>query len=97
MVNGLEVRRDCFEYNYGNSLFYSVNPYDTSGSGSAGKSDPAAAAMAQMDPAWLAYYQSMNYYSMMQAGMTTTSTTTSATTTKPTDTTAANSSMLLID
>ncbi|CAF4264287.1 unnamed protein product, partial [Rotaria magnacalcarata] len=25
--------------------------------------------MGQMDPAWLAYYQSMNYYSMMQAGM----------------------------
>ncbi|CAF3967803.1 unnamed protein product [Rotaria magnacalcarata] len=47
--------------------------------------------MGQMDPAWLAYYQSMNYYSMMQAGMagsTSSGTSTSTTATKPADSTA---------
>lgn len=45
-----------------------------------------------MDPAWLAYYQSMSYYSMMQAGMTgaTSSGTGTSTTPTATDSTASN-------
>jgi F0F1-type ATP synthase membrane subunit a len=45
-----------------------------------------------MDPAWLAYYQSMSYYSMMQASMAgaTSSGTETGTTTTATDSTAAS-------
>ena len=49
--------------------------------------------MPPMDPAWLAYYQSMSYYNMMQASMTgatPTSTSTSTTTTKVTDSTTTS-------
>jgi len=54
------------------------------GANGANPGDPSA----MMDPAWLAYYQSMNYYSMMQSNMSSTGSTTSTTTTKPTDSTA---------
>ncbi|CAF3358341.1 unnamed protein product [Rotaria socialis] len=75
------------------------NSYDQSSlqnNNNASASAVAAAAagtpdMGQMDPAWLAYYQSMNYYSMMQAGMagsTSSGTSTSTTATKSTDSTA---------
>ncbi|CAF1094673.1 unnamed protein product [Adineta ricciae] len=70
-----------------------ANPYDTSGTD--GKSSSTdASAMAQMDPAWLAYYQSMSYYSMMQAGMTgtTSSGVSTTTTTTATDSTATGNS-----
>lgn len=73
-----------------------MNPYDSSSA--AGNSDAAgannAAAMAGMDPAWAAYYQSMNYYNMMQsnmAGGASSAAATSTTTTKPTDSTASTS------
>ena len=44
-----------------------MNPY---GDGTAKAGDAAATGMEQMDPAWLAYYQSMNYYNMMQSNVT---------------------------
>jgi len=50
--------------------------------------------MGQMDPAWLAYYQSMSYYSMMQSNMTgatSSNPSTSTTTTKATESTANTS------
>ena len=71
-----------------------INPYDngtSNNNSSTGSTD--ASGMSQMDPAWLAYYQSMSYYSMMQAGMTGTTSTnasTTTTTTKPTDSTATS-------
>jgi hypothetical protein len=71
-----------------------VNPYDPSAA--TANSDASGAngssAMAGMDPAWLAYYQSMSYYNMMQsnmAGATSSGTSTGTTTTKPTDSTAS--------
>ena len=75
------------------STCVSANPYDTSAAD--GKSSSTdASAMAQMDPAWLAYYQSMSYYSMMQAGMTgtTSSGVSTSTTTTATDSTATGNS-----
>ena len=51
----------------------------------------AGAANGTTDPAWLAYYQSMNYYSMMQSNASSTAPSTSTTTTKPTDSTAESS------
>jgi len=54
---------------------------------SSSAADPSA--MGQMDPAWLAYYQSMNYYNMMQSNMPAT---TAATSTKPTDSTTDTTS-----
>ena len=75
-----------------------VNPYDNGASTSnsnAAATDPAtAAAMSQMDPAWLAYYQSMNFYNMMQSSMTgatSSAGSTETTSSKPTDSTAASS------
>lgn len=71
----------------------SGNPYDTSASGAAGASGADASAASQMDPAWMAYYQSMAYYNMMQANMTgatSSSAATSTTTTGATDSTAAS-------
>jgi hypothetical protein len=71
-----------------------VNPYDngtSTNNSSSGGAD--ASGMAQMDPTWLAYYQSMSYYNMMQAGMTgatSTGAATSTTTTKATDSTATS-------
>ena len=64
-----------------------MSSYGTDGTA---KSDAASAAtdpsaMGQMDPAWLAYYQSMNYYNMMQSNA---AGTTTATSTKATDSTA---------
>ena len=69
-----------------------MNPYDTSGANSKSSSSGNAAAMAQMDPAWLAYYQSMSYYSAMQAGMpgATVSSASTSTTTSTTDSTATS-------
>ena len=65
------------------------------GSDGTSKGDPSAAAaaaagadpsaMGQMDPAWVAYYQQMNYYNMMQSNATATTTPTN---TKSTDSTA---------
>jgi len=62
-----------------------VNSYTDGASKTDANADPSA--MGQMDPAWIAYYQSMSYYNMMQSAMTTSSTT-STTTTKTTDSTA---------
>jgi far upstream element-binding protein len=64
---------------------YAQWPQVAAGANGANPADPSAA---MMDPAWLAYYQSMNYYSMMQSNMSSTNSTTSTTTTKPTDSTA---------
>jgi hypothetical protein len=64
-----------------------VNAYDNSTSSNNNNSsatDPSG--MSQMDPAWLAYYQSMNYYNMMQTGAATSATTA----TKATDSTATS-------
>ena len=75
--------------------FWLVNPYENGASTSnsnASATDPSAA-MSQMDPAWLAYYQSMNFYGMMQSGMagaTSSAGSTDTTTSKPTDSTAAS-------
>ena len=76
--------------------FFLVNSYDNNTSNNNNASSSAAtpnnaSAMGQMDPAWLAYYQSMNYYNMMQSSMTgntSSGTSTNTTTTKPTDSTA---------
>jgi hypothetical protein len=68
-----------------------VNPYDNNTSNN--NSSSSATDASGMDPAWLAYYQSMNYYNMMQASMTgatSSGTSTSTTTTKATDSTATN-------
>jgi len=68
----------------------SVNSYSDNTSksnNSSAAADPSA--MGQMDPAWLAYYQSMNYYNMMQSNMTAATTSTS---TKSTDSTANTNS-----
>ncbi|CAF3795929.1 unnamed protein product [Rotaria sp. Silwood1] len=70
-----------------------MNPYDNSTSTNNSSSTTDASGMPQMDPAWLAYYQSMSYYNMMQASMTgatSSGTSTSTTTTKATDSTATN-------
>jgi len=64
---------------------YAQWPQAAAGANGANPTDPSAA---MMDPAWLAYYQSMNYYSMMQSNMSSTTSTASTTTTKPTDSTA---------
>ncbi len=77
-----------------NLAFLLVNSYTNSTSNnnnsSAAATDPSA--MGQMDPAWLAYYQSMNYYNMMQSNMTgTTTSSNTSTTTKSTDSTANTS------
>jgi hypothetical protein len=73
-----------------NSFFpLSVNSYsDNTSKSNNSSSGTDSSAMGQMDPAWLAYYQSMNYYNMMQSNMTTTTTTTPSTSTKSTDSTA---------
>ncbi|CAF1131790.1 unnamed protein product [Adineta steineri] len=74
-----------------------ANSYDQSSSNNNDSSAAAAnnpAGMGQMDPAWLAYYQSMSYYNMMQTNMTgnpSSGTSTTTTTTKPTDSTANTS------
>ncbi len=68
-----------------------MNPYDNNTSNN--NSSSSATDASGMDPAWLAYYQSMNYYNMMQASMTgatSSGTSTSTTTTKATDSTATN-------
>ncbi len=71
-----------------------MNPYDNGTSNNNSSSSATdASGMSQMDPAWLAYYQSMSYYNMMQAGMTgatSSGTSTSTTTTKATDSTATS-------
>lgn len=71
-----------------------MNPYDNSTSNNNSSSTADTSGMPQMDPAWLAYYQSMSYYNMMQASMggTTSSTVSTSTTTKTTDSTATSSS-----
>ncbi|UJR36796.1 hypothetical protein I4U23_029510 [Adineta vaga] len=73
-----------------------MNPYDQNSSNNNNDSSAAnnSSAMAGMDPAWAAYYQSMSYYNMMQSNMTgsaSSGTSTSTTTTKPTDSTASTS------
>ncbi|CAF1487448.1 unnamed protein product [Adineta ricciae] len=73
-----------------------MNAYDQSSSTNSGDSSSTnnSSAMAGMDPAWIAYYQQMSYYNMMQSGMTGTTssgTSTSTTTTKATDSTAGTS------
>ncbi|CAF1451631.1 unnamed protein product [Adineta steineri] len=70
-----------------------MNPYDTNATNNNSSAATDASAMSQMDPAWLAYYQSMSYYNMMQASMTgatSSGTSTPTTTTKATDSTATN-------
>ncbi|UJR09354.1 hypothetical protein I4U23_013598 [Adineta vaga] len=75
-----------------------MNPYDANTTDSKSLSTTNGSEMQQMDPAWLAYYQSMSYYSAMQAGMTgaatsnapASTTTATATTTSTTDSTAAS-------
>lgn len=83
------------------SLFihFLVNSFDQTASKStnnASSTTPGGPDMGQFDPAWLAYYQSMNYYSsMMQTpmpGSASSGTSTSTTTTKPTDSTANTTS-----
>ena len=61
-----------------------ANPY---GDGASKAGDAAANGTEQMDPAWLAYYQSMNYYNMMQSN-TTGGAPTSTNTSQATDSTA---------
>jgi hypothetical protein len=71
-----------------------VNAYDNSTSSNNNNSsatDPSG--MSQMDPAWLAYYQSMNYYNMMQTGAATPATTA----TKATDLTATSKTAAGLD
>ncbi len=92
MDNGLKV---LIKYNKKIFYFFSshlVNPYDN-GTSTNNLSSTATDASG-MDPAWLAYYQSMSYYSMMQASMagaTSSGTETGTTTTAATDSTAASS------
>lgn len=94
MVNGREVRMDKKNIDRRREFhLFLVSGYGNDGtpkgdSSAAGAgTDPSA--MGQMDPAWLAYYQSMNYYNMMQSNATTTTTPTN---TKSTDSTANNTS-----
>ncbi|CAF2398497.1 unnamed protein product [Rotaria sp. Silwood2] len=66
-----------------------LNSYDQSTSkndNNSPASKTTASDMTQMDPTWLAYYQQMNYYNMMQSSMTG-NTSTSTTATKSTDST----------
>jgi far upstream element-binding protein len=77
-----------------------VNPYDdgtgktSTGSSSAPSSSSSnPAGMGQMDPAWLAYYQSMNLYNMMQTSMTG-NTSSSTSSNKPADSTENGSSTI---
>ncbi|CAF0780159.1 unnamed protein product [Rotaria sordida] len=69
-----------------------LNSYDqsTSNNNNSSASKTAASDMGQIDPMWLAYYQQMNYYSMMQSNMTP-NTPTSTTATKSTDSTVNTS------
>ena len=69
-----------------------VNPY---GDAASKGGDAAATGMEQMDPAWLAYYQSMNYYNMMQSNVTggaSSGAATGTTTSQATDSTANSTS-----
>ncbi|CAF0912667.1 unnamed protein product [Rotaria sp. Silwood1] len=71
-----------------------LNSYNQSASNNndnSSTSKTAGSDMGQMDPTWLAYYQQMNYYSMMQSSMTG-NTSASTTTTKSTDSTLNTSS-----
>lgn len=63
-----------------------ANPYDNSTTSNNSSSTTDASGMSSMDPAWLAYYQSMSYYHMMQGGMTGTA----SSTTKSADSTGTN-------
>jgi hypothetical protein len=58
-------------------FFCLVNSYDNNTSTT--NSSAAATDASGMDPAWLAYYQSMSYYNMMQASMTAATSTPEAT------------------
>jgi hypothetical protein len=76
-----------------------VNAYDDGTAKNNNNSSSAAAAtdaaaMGQMDPAWLAYYQSVNYYNMMQTGTpgsTPSASSTNTATAKPSDSTTNTS------
>ena len=106
MANGRRVnpQHTTFAFTSSPRLSSLANAYDASSAASASNANASAypsaadaAAMSQMDPAWLAYYQSMNYYSMMQSGMAgaaaaSSGASTSATATKPTDSTAPSDS-----
>ncbi|CAF3047916.1 unnamed protein product [Rotaria socialis] len=75
-----------------------MNPYENSTSNNNSSSSTDASAMSQMDPAWVAYYQSMNYYNMMQASMTGTTSSAAATSTaKATDSTATSSTTAAVN
>ncbi len=92
MDNGHNVKiKNNILFEKKNSFFpLSVNSYsDNTSKSNNSSSGTDSSATGQMDPAWLAYYQSMNYYNMMQSNMTaTTTTTTPSTSTKSTDSTA---------
>ncbi|CAF0953418.1 unnamed protein product [Rotaria sordida] len=92
-VNGTNANDPYSQWANAYGQWPQMNPYDNSTSNNNSSSTTDTTGMPHMDPAWLAYYQSMSYYNMMQASMTgatSSGASTSTTTTKATDSTAAN-------